>query len=444
VPVELTVADYRLPAPRDLDLWISLMQSPAQLAFAYQVAPYGEEHWRAIEASTRLLGAIGHHVLFVPVLWHANCGSGPQMVVFRRQGDTLVPDFSRLERWFGLIGRECGPQRLLVLGVWGRWLRPEHPLAGSLHLTELTADGRLTPLAWSSDYAAHAALWTAVHRGVADLAARHLGLAEDRIVLGFADDAHPTAEQDAAWRTIAPRSMGWDAWTHDYAADRGPRPAFFQIVDTAAPASVDALLAWPLRCAPLVEPDRPPRPFYVSSCRDVQDGSSPAVIYYSVPDLVATAQKMGDCIGFSRLGLDFWPKTIPLVDGTTAKGDGFAQDARRKGREHPGKVMRNYRGILTARGPTGALPLIHFAALREGVQAAQARLTIAQGAATVPARAAGWRAVLERQFTHGMRHAIIRTGNAADIAAVTVEDLYAGWAPLFTAAGEAQRALAAP
>ena len=418
------------------------MQSPAQLSYAYEVEPYSEAHWQKIEASTKLLGQLGHHVLFVPVLWHANCGSGPQMVVFHKEADTLVPDFSRLERYFRLVARECGPQRLLVLGVWGRWMQlgQRHPkaieLAETVYLTELKDDGSLAPIAWSSDYAAHEAMWAEVYAGVKALAARYLGVEGRQIVLGFADDVHPDPEIDAVWRRLAPESPGWDAWTHNY-GEQGVRPVFFQIVDTAPPENVDALLDVSARREPLIENGVAVEPFYVSSCRDVQHARSPAALYYSVPDLAAAPQKTGRSIGLARIGLDFWSKTVPQVEGGESIADGFAGSRRRGGRAYPGRVVRNYRGYLTAQGPDGALPLIHFGALCEGVQAAQARWVIAREIARNPDQSEALRGVIELQFTKGARHGLIKDGGREVVEAVTVADLYAGWGPLFDAAATA-------
>jgi hypothetical protein len=439
VPVTVNVPDFVMPGRTDLAMWISLAQSPAQLAFAYKTEPYGEAHWKAIEASTRLLGDMGHHVLFVPVLWHANCGSGPQMIVFRRDGDTLQPDFSRLERYFKLVARECGPQRLLVLGVWGRWLAPggrtdKYP-ADTLHLTSDT----LKPLAWSSDYHAHENLWRSVYDGVAKLAQQHLLVEQERIVLGFADDTHPGDEVDAFWRRIAPRSPGWDAWTHNYGF-KGPRPSFFQIVDTAAPNDVKALLSWPPRSAPYVDDNGRPQPFYISATRDIQHSRSPAALYYSIPDATLIPQKTGHPVGFSRIGLDFWPKDIVTVDGTTVRGDGFAADGPDV-RTHPERVMRNYRGTLTAQGEPGAMPLVHFDALREGVQAAQARITVVRAMQAKPELRDKFMPTLERQWKEGFRYAVIKQGNSALIREVSAAEIRAGWEPLFRAAAEAQRAL---
>ncbi len=443
VPVTVTVADFVMPGRSDLDFLVSLMQSPAQLAYAYGVEPYGENHWEVIEASTRLLGDMGHHILFVPVLWHANTGSGPQMVVFHREGDGLRPDFSRLDRYFRLVARECGPQRWLVLGVWGRWLARARPgaagLADTVHLTAITEDGRLEPLAWSSDYAAHEALWRAVYEGVAELAERHLGVAREQILLGFGDDLHPDEATDAFWVRIAPRSPGWEAWTHNY-GDKGPRPAFFQVVDTAAPDDVNALLAWPPALAPQGVGTDNPQPFYISACRDVQHGRSPAELYYSIPDLAVAPQKTGHSAGLSRIGLDFWVKEIPVVDGPVVKGDGFARDGHDR-RAHPDRVARNYRATLTAQGPEGALPLVHFEALREGIQAAQARVVIARAVAGDPDLRERFRPVLEAQWESGARHGVIRTGNPAHVREATAATLHAGWAPLFQAAADAQRIL---
>ncbi|MFP4354946.1 MAG: glycoside hydrolase domain-containing protein [Phycisphaerae bacterium] len=439
VPVSLEVSPLKMPPPAELEMWISLMQSPAQLSFAYDVKPYSEEHWEKIAASTRLLGQIGHHVLYVPVLWHANVGSGPQMVLFAKDGDSLKPDLAQLERYFKLVAEQNIRPRMIVLGVWGRWIRPgqRHPrlrqLASTLYLTEIKPDGTIGPLQFSSDYQAHEAMWKKVYQGAAELADKHLGVKPEQIVLGFGDDVYPDSKIDAFWQKIAPKSPGWDAWTHNYGGVSGPRPVFYQIVDTAAPETVDELLNISAMDKPFQRAVAARPPMYVSTCRGIQHDGSPAVLYYSIPDLAATPQKTGHSVGLARIGLDYWPKTMTLVSGRTSRTDGFGKETQRSGRAFPGRVARDYRSVLTARGPDGAVRLIHFDALRQGVQAAQARIVIAKAIADKHPRAAELRKVLELQFEKGARHRTITLGRDK-VREVTTEDLHGGWKPLFEAA----------
>lgn len=149
VPVQLTVADFVLPDSSALDIWLSPSYSPTQLAYFYQVPHYSAAHWEKIEQQLKLIGGLGNHVLYIPVLWHVNNGSGPQMVAFRDVDGKLVPDFTQLDRYLALVRKYLGPQRLVILSFWGGWIREDSTSmrfpGNELYVTKVDAAGHYHP-----------------------------------------------------------------------------------------------------------------------------------------------------------------------------------------------------------------------------------------------------------------------------------------------------------
>ena len=434
VRVTLTVAEFILPDPADLDIWLALSFSPTQLAYFYQVPHDGPEHWRLIERQLELVGQLGNHILYLPVLWHNNTGSGPQMIVFKQAADgSLTPDFSRLERYLALVARHLGPQRRVVLGVWGRWMHERNTspriLRDEMTLTGLDAEGRLAPLTIAADYEARPDLWKAVYDGVADRVERTLGVTRDRIVLGNGDDRHPSAEVDAFWRRIAPESPGWHAWTHHY-GDPGPRPRLFEIVDAGSGADEPADGASAARGGWGAADGAN---LFLCTLRDHHRDGVPPAVYFSCPDAAVGAQKRGRSVGLARIGLDYWLKPLP---GTVTPQTGY------NGGTHtdPQRVDRSRTSAIAAPGPDGPVPMLHFVALREGIQAAQARIVVEKALAAGVGDAAAFERALRTFRNEGSRLTTFYT--ATDPSALEVAG---GWTTgtraLVAAAGAAQQAL---
>ena len=369
LPIRLTVPDFVLPDRSDLEMWVALGANPTEPAEYYQVPHYSQQHWKLVENQLRLLGDLGHHMLYIPVLWHANTGSGPQMVVFRKAGGTLQPDFTHLDRYLALAARYLGPQRRVILGVWGRWMfdSPRARLPVDVAFVTLVDDkGKPSMHKISADYAANEALWKAVYDGVAQRVRQHLNVPASHIILGFGDDRHPSDEVDAFWKKVAPESPGWQAWTHNY-GNAGPRGALFEIVDTnSGKGRPDDIVrgGWDG-----VNAGR----LYISSARDCQYQGVPPAFYFTVPDAAVGKQTRGNSIGLARIGLDYWQRESRDWESGEVKS---INNYNGGPWTDPGRVDRNRTTYLTAPGPDGALPMLHYEAMREGIQAVHARIVL--------------------------------------------------------------------
>ncbi|KKK52731.1 hypothetical protein LCGC14_3101960, partial [marine sediment metagenome] len=80
VPVNLTVAAWRLPDPTEFVSHMGLVQSPDTLAIHYGVEMWSKEHWRLMDRSFELMGQLGVKVVYLPLLAQTYFGNEHSMV----------------------------------------------------------------------------------------------------------------------------------------------------------------------------------------------------------------------------------------------------------------------------------------------------------------------------------------------------------------------------
>ncbi|MEI7833633.1 MAG: glycoside hydrolase domain-containing protein [bacterium] len=438
VPIQVTVPDFVLPDSSALNIWLSPSYSPTQLAYFYQVPHYSEAHWEKIEQQLKLIGGLGNHVLYIPVLWHVNNGFGPQMVAFRDVDGKLVPDFKQLDRYMALVRKYLGPQRLVILGVWGGWIREDSTSTrfpgNELYVTKVDAAGGYTMQKMSADYAANTELWKAVFDGVAVRVKTQLDVPAAKIILGNGDDRHPSDAIDAAWQKIAPESPGWASWTHNYGGT-GPRPVYFEIVDAGSgkdapgPGQPVTRGGWDALNG---------KTLFMCTARDEHRDGVPPSMYFTLPDVTVGRQKCGTAVGLARIGLDYWMKRIPSeTGGVSTLENGFHGGPR----TDPGRVDRSRTTTLTVPGPHGPVPMIQYEALREGIQAAEARILVEKAVAAKVGDAKYYTDALTAYRNDGLHlDAFYGYDGNADIF-----EALGGWQKgaqaIYEAAGEAQKQL---
>jgi hypothetical protein len=122
-PIELRVADWRLPDPPDYRTWVDLIQSPDTLAVEYGAGLWSEKHWALIERSMRLLGEVGNRVVYVPLIGETNHGNAESMVRWIDRGDGRFDwDFSVMDRYLDLAEKHMGRAGIVVLYAWDIFL----------------------------------------------------------------------------------------------------------------------------------------------------------------------------------------------------------------------------------------------------------------------------------------------------------------------------------
>lgn len=124
VPIQLSVADWAVPDPRDYRTYVGVYQSPTSLALKYQVKEWSEEHWRLMDRSYALLGRAGNKLVNVTVVDQTQFGNDDGMIYWVRQPNgSYRYDFTVFDRLVALALKHFGKPDYVALHVWhsGGW-----------------------------------------------------------------------------------------------------------------------------------------------------------------------------------------------------------------------------------------------------------------------------------------------------------------------------------
>ncbi|MDD4888798.1 MAG: hypothetical protein PHU85_02620 [Phycisphaerae bacterium] len=124
VPVELSVADWTLPDPKDYRTYVGVYQSPTSLAMQYKVNEWSEEHWKLMEKSFALLARVGNRLVNVTVVDRTQFGNDEGMVYWIRKADgSYAYDFKVFDRYMDLAQKYFPSLDYVALHVWhsGGW-----------------------------------------------------------------------------------------------------------------------------------------------------------------------------------------------------------------------------------------------------------------------------------------------------------------------------------
>jgi hypothetical protein len=372
VPVELRVSGFKLPDPKDCRTFVELVESPDTLAAEYGLPLWSEAHWKQIEKSLSLIGAVGGKTCYIPLIRETNLGNEQSLVRWVRQSEGHYSyDFSILERYLDLVAKHQGPATLVCFYVWDNFLEGGQFNGDIKFEPKETQDDRLS-------YAGKGPEVTVLQNGAAgrlklpqysDPVAKPLweGLArelrqrmksrgmEANMLLGLATDSMPAPAVVAFWKELLPR-VPWASHAH----------SFRDTVHGVAVACTSAV--WPPRFISYDGTSRRgwqnPR-LMVQFARDVTD-MHPLTVFR----LIGEHNIGGDQRGFGRFGGDFWPV---LQDGRGQSLSG----------RYPKANWRNLniKVALLGPGPQGPVATARFEALREGIQECEARIFIEQALA---------------------------------------------------------------
>jgi hypothetical protein len=369
VPVELRVSDFKLPDPKDYRTFVELVESPDTLAMEYGLPLWSEAHWKQIEKSLSLIGAVGAKTCYIPLIRETNLGNEQSLVRWVKQGENQYRyDFSIVERYLDLVTKYQGPATLVCFYVWDNFLEGGQFNGDIKFESKETQDDRLS-------YAGKGPEVTVLQNGAAgrlklpqysDPAAKPLwqGLArelrqrmksrgmEANMLLGLATDAMPAPAVVAFWKELLP-GVSWASHAHPFRDTIHGVPVAY----TSA--------VWPPRFISYDGTSRRgwknPR-LMVQFARDVTDLHPLAVFR-----LIGEHNIGGDQRGFGRFGGDFWPV---LQDGRGQSLSG----------RYPKANWRNLniKVALLGPGPAGPVATARFEVLREGIEECEARIFIEQ------------------------------------------------------------------
>jgi hypothetical protein len=124
MPVELHVADWVVPDPKKYRSYVGVYQSPTSLALKYNVKEWSEEHWKLMEKSFALLARAGNRLVNITVVDQTQFGNEDGMITWVRQPDgTFTYDFGVFDRYLDLAQKQFGPLDFVAMHVWhsGGW-----------------------------------------------------------------------------------------------------------------------------------------------------------------------------------------------------------------------------------------------------------------------------------------------------------------------------------
>ncbi len=133
VPIELRVADWTLPEPKDFGSHVGLTQSPESVALRYKVPLWSPEHWKLLEKSFELLGQAGADDVFITALRRTHFGNEHSMVRWVKQPNGAPkPDLSIAEKYLDLAVKHLGKVPVVCLYCWEPLWTPPRAVGAAL------------------------------------------------------------------------------------------------------------------------------------------------------------------------------------------------------------------------------------------------------------------------------------------------------------------------
>ena len=400
LPFQVEVVGFVMPGPYEMFTHASLYQSPEGVAWHYGTPLWSNEHLEKMEASFRLMGRVGQKHLELYVLPEPYFGRTPN-IPFRMEGNRPRPDFRFAERYLRRFLEMAGPPESVALIVWSPAL-PGKAGRGRLPATLPVAfvDGEGTfsegelPMYGPPETRQ---LWHEVVHGARRML-DELGLADTTLSLGVGSDERPNVDTVRFFKDIAP-DVGWYLLTHGR-GDPQPRGEVMQIGEMTVTQYISPF--GPFR-------DRgSERPALIGGWDNAfpQISSIRFGLLTPTQSLVnfrtaAEGSTEGPWRGFTGMGLDFWVVDVP--------GRGRASPLHAQGRGWPRMHTSNTRA-LAAPGPNGALATTRYEMLLEGIQEAEARITLERvlGDARLRARLPAGKAEEMEAFLHARVNARYR------------------------------------
>lgn len=131
LPLEITVHDWPIPAPKDFTIISGLEQSPYALAREYKTGLWTDAHWRLIDKSLSMLKRVGNDWWHIPVLAQTEFGNEKDsMVRISKSADGYKADYTILDKYLDLIEKYCGQPKVVSFIV----MHPGNPGDRRMHL----------------------------------------------------------------------------------------------------------------------------------------------------------------------------------------------------------------------------------------------------------------------------------------------------------------------
>lgn len=377
IPVELSVAGWKLPDPSGYLTHVGLLQSPDSVAMQYQVEAWSDRHFELIGKSFDLMAEVGNKVAVIPVICKTHFGNEQGMVVWIKDGDKYKYDFSRAEKYLDLYIKRIGRPKVVCFYLWeifcgGNYLgNGDGKAKFPTEVTLFDPIGRTNSLLIVPDPSTPEAetFWKPVMDGLHEML-RKRGLDDESFMLGVAGDVRPGKIHTELFQKVAPYAR-WFIHSHS----KGDK---INGVEVGYVSHV-----WGTRQAP--DPDQPPKqtwdknyfygwqqkqqitlfPRYGGNISPPLWADAPLGVHREVGE----AALSGNLRGFGRVGADFWP--------VMGSGKDRRPVTNRYQQSNLSQLSLDTSSTAVLHpGPSGALSTIRFENIREGVQECEAKIFI--------------------------------------------------------------------
>ena len=379
------------------------VHSPDSVAGYYKVKPWSAEHFRLMEPAFRMVGQLGNDVLRVPVILgnmsppqlnnrpNVKLAEWQPLVRWVKQGDSLTPEFSLLEKYLEAYLEHCPPPKAISFYVWdarsikrpiashgvlghGKAVGTRADNLGDASLRVLQWDPRTdtsTPIpAPEFEDEGADAFWRPLFDGLRE-AVVNRGWSPRVITLGLGGDVRPSPTSGELLRQWAPYAR-WNLLSH-FSGDPGPKDGKMVVTGNLEVGLMEEPYPRHPRTTEALERvmATPTEFLNLTTLRWSWQERSPPFAFRHLP-------LDGD---LGHLGLDFWLKVPESPQNSSYFG---GTDS------------------LTAPGPKGPEPTVRFQMLREGLQDMELRLAIIRSLSNVPAdRRQTYRALLDEHLRRG-------------------------------------------
>jgi hypothetical protein len=363
-PVQVFVTGFAVPDAKDLRSLMGVMHSPDAVADAYQAPPWSDAHFKLMARSLEMAGQLGNDVMYVPVILGTHMGHKTGLIRWVKTGKGLQPDFRLFEKYLDLYVTHCAPPKAISLYVWSdsnaeevadvyenrriptRAWRPREPVRVTQWDPETAASTSVVAPTVLQEGAE--AFWKPMLDGVREIVQKR-GWPERVILLGCGSDIRPSRRTGELLRQWAPYAR-WNIYSH-FSGDPG------------ATASGKMIAVGNLEVG-LKESPGGDESVWLKKLDFLDIPLQRAMFYDQSPPMAfRTAPMLSGRL--ARVGLDFWPESVhykPLIWGI-----------------YPIRVA--------GRGPDGPAPTVRLQMMREAAQDFEARLTILDALAKLPAEA---------------------------------------------------------
>ena len=382
VPVQLHVADWKLPDAKDFRTFVGVYQSPTTLAMKYNVPEWSDKHWELMDRSLYLLGQLGNQLVHVPVVDKTKLGNDDGMVTWIRKagpstGSADSPqagsgqvaydyDYSVVERYLKLVHKHLGVPKFVVLHVYqaGGWIPAGAKQENTVTVLDQKTGQREHLQVPEFGTEESKTFWTPVLNGLKERLAKE-GM-EKSFCLGSLCEAMPTPPEAKMFADVLGADIPWFRQGHpggghldspEIIAGGGRVGLHFYTYLPTLPVLDSAI--------PTVHKDFWPRAAYF---RAVTDPSKPLTTLRSY----AATSRFLQLPGFGSLGLDFWDMGVKK---TTEDKRPYLWGRWPRASNYPGALSPQY---ITWPGPDGAEPVTTFEAIREGLQETEALHVISE------------------------------------------------------------------